>query len=64
MEEIFAILQPRPAHIARLVGQARLHLDLRFAHVNMARLSEVAEKLNMDIIASLQCALPQASQAG
>ena len=27
----------------------------------MARLSEVAEKLNMDIIASLQCALPQTS---
>eukprot|EP01045_Picozoa_sp_COSAG04_P020040 COSAG04_NODE_2009_length_5010_cov_3.534514_4_plen_44_part_00 len=27
----------------------------------MARLSEVAEKLNMDISASLQCVLPQAS---
>jgi hypothetical protein len=50
LQEIFAILTPRPAHIARLVGPARLHLDLRFVHVNMQRLSAVAEKLNMDLI--------------
>ena len=54
LETIFAILTPRPDHIARLVGPARLHLDLRFAHVNMARLSAVAERLNMDLIAGLQ----------
>lgn len=50
IEEIFAILTPRPAHIARLVGQARLHLDLRFVHVNMQRLSMVSEKLKMELI--------------
>ncbi len=50
IEEIFAILTPRPAHIARLRGQARLHLDLRFVHVNMHRLSVVTEKLKMDLI--------------
>ena len=50
LDQIFAILTPRPAHIARLVGQARLHLDLRFVHVNMYRLSAVSEKLKMDLI--------------
>ena len=50
IEEICAILTPRPAHIARLVGQARLHLDLRFVHVNMQRLSVVSEKLKMELI--------------
>ena len=54
LETIFAIFTPRPEHIARLIGPARLHLDLRFAHVNMARLSAVAEQLSMDVIAGLQ----------
>jgi hypothetical protein len=33
---------------------ARLHLDLRFTHVNLARLGVVADKLSMQLIAALQ----------
>ena len=39
LEQLHAIAQPRPAHVARLRGAARLHLDLRFTHVNLARLA-------------------------
>lgn len=53
IEQVFAIVMPRPAHIARLVGRARLHLDLRFVHVNMQRLSAVSEKLKTDLIYAL-----------
>ena len=54
LEHLHAIAQPRPAHISRLAGAARLHLDLRFAHVNLGRLAIIADDMNMRLITALR----------
>ena len=64
VDEMQAMSQPRPLHIARLNGAARLHLDLRFTHVNLARLASVACSCNMRLIDALQLEALIAQQSG
>ena len=64
VDEMQAMAQPRPLHIARLNGAARLHLDLRFTHVNLARLASVACSCSMRLIDALQLEALIAQQSG